>query len=69
MNLLLLNPQSLDADQATLTDPRQLKHIHEHLKLSVGDSIKIGVRDGHKGTAQVAAITEKTLVLYDIVLT
>ena len=69
MNLLLLTSQQLDADQATLTDPRQLKHIHTHLKLSVGDSIKIGVRDGHKGTAQVAAITEKTLVLYDIVLT
>ena len=69
MNLLLLSSDQIIQTQVALTDPRQLKHIHEHLKLSVGDSIKIGVRDGHKGTAQVAAITEKTLVLYDIVLT
>lgn len=69
MNLLLLTSQQLDADQATLTDPRQLKHIHEHLKLAVGDSIKVGVRDGQKGTAQVAAITERNIILHDIVLT
>lgn len=68
MNLLLLSSDQIIQTQVALTDPRQLKHIHEHLKLSVGDSIKIGVRDGHKGTAQVAVITEKTLILNQIVL-
>ena len=68
MNLLLLSSDQIIQAQVALTDPRQLKHIHEHLKLSVGDSIKIGVRDGHKGTAQVAAITERTLILNHIVL-
>ena len=69
MNLLLLASADIVGAQATLTDPRQLKHIFEHLKLSVGDSIKIGVRDGLKGTAQVAEITEKNIILQDIVLT
>lgn len=69
MNLLLLSADQIIQAQAVLTDSRQLKHIHEHLKLAVGDSIKVGVRDGQKGTAQIAAITEKTIVLHDVVLT
>ena len=69
MNLLLLSPEHIVDAQATLTDPRQLKHIHEHLKLNIGDSIKVGVRNGLKGTAQVAAITEKMLTLDHLVLT
>jgi len=46
MNLLLLEPADICDQLATLIDPRRLKHIHETLKLKVGDSIKIGVRDG-----------------------
>jgi len=52
MNLLLLEPADICDQLATLIDPRRLKHIHETLKLKVGDSIKIGVRDGLKGSAQ-----------------
>lgn len=82
MNLLLLHPDQLQLNQpldqnqpehaplyhAHLTDPRQLKHIHEHLKLNVGDSIKVGVRDGLKGTATVLSLSEQQIVLTDIVL-
>lgn len=68
MNLLLLTAQQLDADQATLTDSRQLKHIQEHLKLAVGDTIKVGVRDGLKGHAVVQQIDHQQLVLSDIQL-
>ncbi|MEC7118359.1 MAG: 16S rRNA (uracil(1498)-N(3))-methyltransferase [Pseudomonadota bacterium] len=74
MNLLLLQPDQcsvdpLVADQVTLTDSRQLKHIHEHLKLTVGDSIKVGMRDGLKGTATVASLTEQQIVLDHVLLT
>lgn len=74
MNLLLfnpqlLNPQQFDAERVILTDPRQLKHIQQHLKINVGDSIKIGVRDGLKGTATVASLCDRTLTLKNILLT
>ncbi|AXI01844.1 16S rRNA (uracil(1498)-N(3))-methyltransferase [Aquirhabdus parva] len=68
MNLLLLEPADICDQQATLTDLRRLKHIHETLKLKVGDSIKIGVRDGWKGSAQIAEITSERVVLSDMVL-
>lgn len=69
MNLLLINEDRLTDDTATLTDPRQLKHIQQHLKLNVGDSIKIGMRDGLKGTAAVASLCDTALILDNILLT
>jgi len=69
LNLLLINEDRLTDDTATLTDPRQLKHIQQHLKLNVGDSIKIGMRDGLKGTATVAILSDTALILDNILLT
>ena len=69
MNLLLINQDHLTDDTATLTDLRQLKHVQQHLKLNVGDSIKIGVRDGLKGTATVASLCDTALILGNILLT
>lgn len=69
MNLLLLNKDSITDHTVTLTDLRQLKHIQQHLKLNVGDSIKIGVRDGLKGTATVASLSDTALILDTILLT
>lgn len=69
MNLLLLTPDQISDGQATLTDPRRLKHIAEHLKLTTGDRIKVGVKDGFKGSAQVLHLTEQQIVLADLQLT
>jgi len=76
MNLLLLEQDDLLSDddshveshQATITDARRLKHIHQTLNLKVGDSIKVGVRDGLKGTAQVAEITPESVSFSHLVL-
>lgn len=68
MNLLLLQPEQLQGQQASIHDPRRLKHIAEHLKLAVGDTIKVGVRDGLKGHAVVQQIDHQQLVLSDIQL-
>lgn len=69
MNLLLLTPDQISDGQATLTDPRRLKHIAEHLKLCVGDRIKVGVKDSLKGTAQVISVSEREIILNDLQLT
>lgn len=68
MNLLLLGPEQIHHQRACITDARQLAHIREHLKLNVGDCIKIGQKNGLKGAAQVESITEQQLILNDIVL-
>ncbi len=72
MNLLLLEQDDLQSDgtdhSAKMTDARRLKHIHHTLNLKVGDSIKVGVRNGFKGSAQVAEITPNSVSLSHLVL-
>jgi 16S rRNA (uracil1498-N3)-methyltransferase len=71
MNLLLLEQDDFQSDeshQTTITDARRLKHIHQTLNLTVGDSIKVGVRDGLRGTAQVTAITSDSVTFNNFVL-
>jgi 16S rRNA (uracil1498-N3)-methyltransferase len=76
MNLLLLEPADLQDNrqdqqhepQAVITDTRRLKHIHQTLDLKIGDSIKVGVRNGMKGTAQIAQIAPDAVTLSQFVL-
>jgi 16S rRNA (uracil1498-N3)-methyltransferase len=72
MNLLLLEPSDIQDSQqepqAVITDARRLKHIHQTLDLKIGDSIKVGVRDGMKGTAQIAHLAPDAATLSQFVL-
>ena len=68
MNLLLLDPAQIQDQCARITDARRLGHIREHLKLNTGDTIKIGQKNGLKGTALVESITDQQLLLNHIVL-
>ena len=76
MNLLLLEPADLQDNrqdnqqepQAVITDTRRLKHIHQTLDLKIGDSIKVGVRDGMKGTALIAHIATDAVTLNQFML-
>ncbi len=73
MNLLLLDPSQIvsnqtDSPYASITDLRRLAHIQQHLKLQVGDCIKIGQKNGLKGTATVKAIDEQQIILEQLKL-
>ncbi len=68
MNLLLLEQTDIVDDHATISDLRRLKHIQETLALNIGDRIKIGVRGGLKGTAQVAALDAGSVSFANLVL-
>lgn len=69
MNLLLLQPEQIQGHTALIHDRRRLLHIQEHLALQVGDSIKVGVRDGLKGSAIVQSVNQDALQLTDLQLT
>lgn len=55
MNLLLLASYELDGDEASIDGPRAA-HVREVLKLTVGDSLRVGVIDGPRGRADVLEI-------------
>lgn len=68
MNLLLLEPAQIQDTQAQITDARRLAHVQKHLRLQVGDPIKVGMRDGAKGLARVVRLDDAGLQLDQLVL-
>lgn len=46
MNMILLESDQAQGKTWSIIHPRQLKHLHEHLKVQIGDQLKVGVRGG-----------------------
>lgn len=44
MNIVLLEPEDVQETLWVIHQPRQYEHIIQHLKLNVGDRLKVGVR-------------------------
>lgn len=61
MNLVLLEPNEIDARGEARLVGRRLEHVRSVLKLAVGDSLRAGVVGGSMGEAQVVAIDERVL--------
>lgn len=65
MNIILLPPDT--QDRVTLTNPTLLKHCHETLKPQIGDTLKVGITNGHLGTAIVENLEQNSLILSNII--
>jgi 16S rRNA (uracil1498-N3)-methyltransferase len=55
MNIILVGEEELDKGRVILTDHRA-GHIVTVLKSKIGDRIRIGVIDGHKGTGRICSL-------------
>lgn len=56
MNLLLLEAREQEHDRVTLTADRRARHLLNVLRVHVGDHVRVGILDGPRGMAEVAAI-------------
>jgi RsmE family RNA methyltransferase len=63
MNLLLLEPGELLPDGTARLSGRRLQHAKEVLQAQASDQIRVGVRGGNTGVAEVLSIDERELVL------
>ncbi|EOR10295.1 16S rRNA (uracil(1498)-N(3))-methyltransferase [Acinetobacter genomosp. 15BJ] len=62
MNIVLLEPdQCASADVWQISQPRQLQHLGQHLQLNVGDTLKVGIREGQRYLTEVVAISEECI--------
>ena len=68
MNLLLFKPTQQQDQQVIINDARRVAHIQQHLKLQVGDCIKVGQENGLKGSAVVECIGDQQLILSQLML-
>ena len=67
MNIVLLNPESRHSnDEWWIDDPRQLQHLRQHLQLSVGDTLKVGIRQQQRYLCKVLSISEQLIMLEPI---
>lgn len=55
MNLILLEPDEIQADGTARLSGARARHVREVLKAAPGQAIRVGVIDGPKGTAAVIA--------------
>jgi RsmE family RNA methyltransferase len=63
MNLILLDPAELnDAHVVRLAD-RRSRHLHDVLRVELGDRVRVGVIDGPSGEAEVIGIERDATVL------
>ncbi len=46
MNIVLLEPEDVQSDTWSIHSKRQLQHLREHLDITVGQNLKVGIRNG-----------------------
>lgn len=59
MNLLLIAPEELDSAGCCIIQDERAEHLRKVLKVSVGQNITCGIRNGMLGTALIEAVLEK----------
>ncbi len=63
MNIVLLDPRQTETELWSITSTRQLEHLQQHLQIQVGDTLKAGIREGHRYLTEIVEISEKAVRL------
>ncbi len=63
MNILLLEPEEIDARGRARIRGRRALHVHEVLRASVGQQLAVGQVDGPLGSAEVESTTRDELIV------
>ncbi|MFH2122461.1 MAG: 16S rRNA (uracil(1498)-N(3))-methyltransferase [Pseudomonadota bacterium] len=58
MNIILIEKPEIQGDRVLLTD-RRAKHLIKVLQVQSGDTVRVGIIDGPKGSARVVALCNK----------
>jgi len=63
MNIVLLDPRQTETELWSITSTRQLEHLQQHLQIQVGDTLKVGIREGQRYLTEIVEISEKAVRL------
>lgn len=66
MNIVLLDPRQTESEIWTISAKRQLEHLRTHVDIQVGDSLKVGIREGKRYLTEIVEITEQAIKLKSI---
>jgi len=59
MNIVLLDPRQTETELWSINSTRQLEHLQQHLQIQVGDTLKVGIREGQRYLTEIVEISEK----------
>lgn len=63
MNIVLLDPRQTEAEFWSITSTRQLEHLQQHVQIQVGDTLKVGIREGQRYLTEIIEVSEKAVRL------
>ncbi|NNH38227.1 16S rRNA (uracil(1498)-N(3))-methyltransferase [Acinetobacter terrae] len=66
MNIVLLDPRQTESEVWSITSKRQLEHLKQHINVQVGDTLKVGIREGQRYLTEVVEVTEQVVKLKPI---
>ncbi|OAL78017.1 16S rRNA (uracil(1498)-N(3))-methyltransferase [Acinetobacter terrae] len=66
MNIVLLDPRQTESEIWSITSKRQLEHLKQHINVQVGDTLKVGIREGQRYLTEVVEVTEQVVKLKPI---
>ena len=58
MNIILLQPDDWLNDTTVVLADRRYRHLHDVLKVAVGDSLRVGLLGGQSGCGIVVALSD-----------
>ncbi|MEQ1066048.1 16S rRNA (uracil(1498)-N(3))-methyltransferase [Acinetobacter sp. XH1741] len=59
MNIVLLEPEDIQSEIWSIHSKRQVQHLHEHLDITVGQNLKVGIRNGARYLTEIVSINEQ----------
>ena len=63
MNIVLLDPRQTESELWSISSARQLEHLQRHLEVKVGDTLKVGIRNGKRYLTEVVDVSETVVRL------
>ena len=66
MNIVILDPRQTESPIWTISAKRQLEHLRTHVNVQVGDTLKVGIREGKRYLTEVLSVTEQQIQLQPI---
>ena len=59
MNIVLLDPRQGPNEVWSISAKRQVQHLHTHVGIQVGDTLKVGIRGGKRYLTEVVEVREQ----------
>lgn len=66
MNIVLLDSRQTLSEIWTISAKRQIEHLKTHVDIQVGDTLRVGIRDGKRYLTEIISITENSIQIKPI---